>query len=57
MDEMSVENIKNTIVNIPECSECSTEDVGEWLECDSSYPRFQILSDDLLIHSVREETD
>ena len=54
-DEVSVEDIRNIIMKIPGCSECSPEDVGEWLVCDSSDPGFQILSDDELLQSVREE--
>ena len=44
-------------MKIPGRSDCSAEDIGEWLACDSSDPGFQILSDDEIIQSVREETD
>lgn len=43
-------------MKIPECSEISPEDIGEWIVCDSSNPLFQILDDEELIESVREES-
>uniref|UniRef100_A0A1B6LJJ7 HTH CENPB-type domain-containing protein n=1 Tax=Graphocephala atropunctata TaxID=36148 RepID=A0A1B6LJJ7_9HEMI len=51
-DEVTVEEIRDIIINIPGCSECSAEDVGEWLSCDSTDPGFQILDDDELVQSV-----
>ena len=52
---MSLEEFRNIILKIPGCSEVSAEDIGEWMVCDSSDPVFQILNDDELIESVREE--
>ncbi|KAJ8887100.1 hypothetical protein PR048_013315 [Dryococelus australis] len=55
-DEITLEDLRKILLKIPGCSECSAEDVGEWLAHDSSDPGFQILSDEH-IQSVREETD
>lgn len=56
-NEMSLADIRNILLKIPGCSDSSVEDVTEWLACDSSDPGFQILSDDELILSVRDDTD
>lgn len=55
-DDLSLEELRNILLEIPGCSEVSAEDVGEWMLCDSSDPGFQILNDDELIESVREES-
>lgn len=51
-DELSLEELRKIILNIPGCSEVSKEDVDQWLESDSSDPGFQILNDDELVDSV-----
>ncbi|XP_049302204.1 uncharacterized protein LOC125775598 [Bactrocera dorsalis] len=45
------------IVKIPGCTEVSAEDVGEWMACDTSDPGFQILNDDEIVVSVREDVE
>ncbi|KAG5888217.1 hypothetical protein JTB14_035568 [Gonioctena quinquepunctata] len=35
----------------------SAEDVGEWMACDTSDPGFQILNDDEIVVSVREDVE
>lgn len=55
-DDVPLEEFTNILLKIPGCSEVSAADVGEWMVCDSSDPGFQILNDDELIESVREES-
>ncbi|KAJ8878917.1 hypothetical protein PR048_019520 [Dryococelus australis] len=54
---MTLDDLRKILLKTPGCSECSAEDVGEWLACDSSDPGFQIFCDNELIQSMREETD
>ncbi|XP_049306960.1 jerky protein homolog-like [Bactrocera dorsalis] len=56
-DALSLEEIRKIIVKIPGCSEVSAEDVGEWMACDTSDPGFQILNDDEIVVSVREDVE
>nr|CAH7725889.1 unnamed protein product [Callosobruchus chinensis] len=56
-DELSLEEIRKLIVIIPGCTEVSAEDVGEWMVCDTSDPGFQILNDDEIVVSVREDVE
>nr|CAH7768718.1 unnamed protein product [Callosobruchus chinensis] len=56
-DALSLEEIRKLIVKIPGCTEVSAEDVGEWMVCDTSDPGFQILNDDEIVVSVREDVE
>ncbi|XP_063233601.1 jerky protein homolog-like [Bacillus rossius redtenbacheri] len=56
-DALSLEEIRKMIVKIPGCTEVSAEDVGEWMACDTSDPGFQILNDDEIVVSVREDVE
>ncbi|XP_041973405.1 gamma-aminobutyric acid receptor subunit alpha-2 [Aricia agestis] len=56
-DALSLEEIRKIIVKIPGCTEVSAEDVGEWMACDTSDPGFQILNDDEIVVSVREDVE
>nr|CAH7716560.1 unnamed protein product [Callosobruchus chinensis] len=56
-DALSLEEIRKLIVKIPGCTEVSAEDVGEWMVCDTSEPGFQILNDDEIVESVREDVE
>lgn len=56
-DALSLEEIRKMIVKIPGCTEVSSEDVGEWMACDTSDPGFQILNDDEIVVSVREDVE
>ncbi|CAH1996004.1 unnamed protein product [Acanthoscelides obtectus] len=56
-DALSLEEIRKMIVKIPGCTEVSAEDVGEWMACDTSDPGFQILNDDEIVESVREDVE
>ena len=47
---------RNILLKIPGYSEVSAGDIGEWMVCDSSDPGYQILNNDELIESVREES-
>ncbi|KAK9874630.1 hypothetical protein WA026_005458 [Henosepilachna vigintioctopunctata] len=38
-------------------TEVSAEDVGEWMACDTFDPGFQILNDDEIVVSVREDVE
>ncbi|XP_039761883.1 jerky protein homolog-like [Pararge aegeria] len=51
------QEIRKMIVKIPGCTEVSAEDVGEWMACDTSDPGFQILNDDEIVVSVREDVE
>ncbi|KAG8258025.1 hypothetical protein J6590_036767 [Homalodisca vitripennis] len=51
-DKFTVEEIKDFIINIPRCSEFSTEEVGEWLLRDSTDSGFYILNVDELVQIV-----
>lgn len=52
---MKIEELRKIILKILGSSNISKEDVGEWLESDSSDSGFQILDDDELVESVRVE--
>ncbi|CAB3220362.1 unnamed protein product [Arctia plantaginis] len=56
-DALSLEEIRKMIVKIPGCTEVSAEDVGEWMAYDTSDPGFQILNDDEIVVSVREDVE
>ncbi|XP_050536842.1 jerky protein homolog-like [Daktulosphaira vitifoliae] len=56
-DALPLEEIRKMIVKIPGCTEVSAEDVGEWMACDTSDPGFQILNDDEIVESVREDVE
>nr|CAH7722185.1 unnamed protein product [Callosobruchus chinensis] len=56
-DALSLEEIRKLIVKIPGCTEVSAADVGEWMVCDTSDPGFQILNDDEIFVSVREDVE
>ncbi|CAB3232818.1 unnamed protein product [Arctia plantaginis] len=56
-DALSLEEIRKMIVKIPGCTEVSAEDVGEWMACDTSDLGFQILNDDEIVVSVREDVE
>ncbi|KAK4886531.1 hypothetical protein RN001_002802 [Aquatica leii] len=51
--------LRNKVMADLDWKEVSAENVGEWIVCDSSDPRFQILNDDELIEikNVEEEDD
>ncbi|XP_053969096.1 jerky protein homolog-like [Anastrepha ludens] len=55
-DSMSTENLQNMITKVPGCSECNVEDIEDWLHSDSIDPGFQLLSDDEIIQSTKEES-
>lgn len=55
-DEVPLENFRNNLLKISKRSEVITEDIGEWMECDSSDSGFQILRGQELIESEREES-
>ncbi|XP_053949972.1 jerky protein homolog-like [Anastrepha ludens] len=55
-DSMSTENLQNMITKVPGCSECNVEDIEYWLHSDSIDPGFQLLSDDEIIQSTKEES-
>lgn len=57
MERMMIEEIRKIIVKIPGCTEVSVEDVGEWMACETSAPGFQILNDDEIVVSVREDVE
>ncbi|GBP29919.1 Jerky protein homolog-like [Eumeta japonica] len=56
-DALSLEEIRKNDCKIPGCTEVSAEDVGEWMACDTSDPGFQILNDDEIVVSVREDVE
>ncbi|XP_053954505.1 jerky protein homolog-like [Anastrepha ludens] len=55
-DSMSTENLQNMITKVPGCSECNVEDIEDWLHSDSIDPGLQLLSDDEIIQSTKEES-
>ncbi|XP_046393146.1 jerky protein homolog-like [Ischnura elegans] len=55
-EKNTLEAISIMILKIPGCYECSEEDVGKWLACDSSDYGFQMLGEDEPGQSDPEET-
>ncbi|GFY25698.1 uncharacterized protein TNCV_3060301 [Trichonephila clavipes] len=51
------EEITDFIQSIPRFQECDEEDVETWMACDAEDRGFQMLSDDEIVISVREESD
>ncbi|KAK4876445.1 hypothetical protein RN001_012867 [Aquatica leii] len=54
---MSLSGLSSISIIFCSITEVFAEDVKEWIMCNSSNSGFQIVNDDKLIESVREETD
>lgn len=54
-NDVSLKELMNILLKIPGCSEVSTEDVGEWVACDSTDPGYHILNDVELVDGIQGE--